>query len=102
MSFTYTYKITGLDIQGNNITGVRWELTGTDSNGEFGVFKGSTPVDKTNQNVESLSQDTVISWVTDVIANNKTYAQHIDIELQRQIDMKATNTLNVPWLKANT
>jgi hypothetical protein len=63
---------------------VRWELIGTDKNGNSAKFFGATPSDKDID--ENSIDEVIIPWLTKTIEKNKVYKKHIDDELIRQIN----------------
>lgn len=116
MSLIYDWKITGLKKQDNPslelnniIVQTYWECTGTDENGNSGTFHGATPfepgkVDPNNFTLyENLTEIQVIGWIKDMINNNPGYKNHIDEQIQKQIDAiihpaVEVNADNLPWI----
>ena len=112
MSLTYAWKLTGLkkasggDLQ-DVVVGTRWELTGTDEDGNSGTFSGATPFKL--ENVEfhnfvpypNLDQDTVIGRIQAEVVGG--YKDHIDQKIQSQIDaakydVKDIQANEFPWI----
>jgi hypothetical protein len=122
MSLTYTWKIKSLKklddpfAELNDIiVQTYWECTGTDSDGNSGTFHGATPfepdqVDPDNfTTYENLTEAQVLGWIQDVVNTNDSYKEHIDRQIQTQIDAIVRPTEEVhadalPWAEpdANT
>ena len=114
MAFTYKYEVTGLKVrdQGgitNFVVQSYWKLTGTDADGNTGTFSGATPFtldpnDNSGPRIpfESLTEEDVITWISDVVNGNPGYKEHIDIQIQKQIDDKITPITepSLPWAPA--
>lgn len=116
MSLTYSWKLKSLkktstgDYQ-DLIVGTNWECTGTDADGNSGTFHGATPFKA--EDVESgsfvaysdLTEETVLNWIKAVVVDG--YKQHVDEQIQKQIDGKKTPVVEVtendlPWAPPNT
>lgn len=113
MALTYTWKITGLkkrdqvNAEGVTLTGAvvqtYWEVKGTDENGDSGSFSGATPF--TAENVpagsfaafETLTEETVLGWIQNVVNNDVSYKQHIDERIISQIDAANVTDAAMPW-----
>jgi hypothetical protein len=122
MALTYTWKIRSLKKQDDPsaelddiIVQTYWECTGTDSDGNSGTFNGATPfepdqVDPDNfTTYENLTEAQVLSWIQDVVNTNDSYKEHINQQIQKQIDAIVRPTVEVnadalPWAEpaANT
>jgi len=122
MALTYTWKIKSLKKQDNPsaklddiIVQTYWECTGTDADGNSGTFHGATPfepdqVDPDNfTTYENLTEAQVLGWIQDVVNTNDSYKEHIDRQIQTQIDAIVRPTVEVnadalPWAEpdANT
>jgi len=122
MALTYTWKIKSLKKQDNPsvklddiIVQTYWECTGTDADGNSGTFHGATPfepdqVDPDNfTTYENLTEAQVLGWIQDVVNTNDSYKEHIDRQIQTQIDaiVRPTEEVNadaLPWAEpdANT
>lgn len=114
MSVTYTMDLTGFKIQStNNLSNVivqtTWTMTGTDANGNTGVFSGATPFDANTINANSfisysnLTSNIVLGWVANVISSNPTYNSHITTVINDQIALKYNPVNEVsgndfPWI----
>lgn len=111
MSLTYTWKLKSLkktstgDYE-NLIVGTQWECTGTDADGNEGTFFGATPFKAEDVESESfvayndLTEETVLSWIKSIVVGG--YKQHVDEQIQKQIDGKKNpivevNSDQLPW-----
>ena len=123
MTLTYTWKIKSLKKQDDPsaelddiIVQTYWECTGTDENGNSGTFHGATPfepdrVDPENfTSYEDLTETQVLSWIQAVVnggvGTTGNYKEHIDQQIQKQIDaivkpMIEVNTDALPWAEPN-
>jgi hypothetical protein len=115
MAFTYTWKIKSLKKQDDPsielndvIVQTYWECAGTDADGNTGTFSGATPFDPDQidpenfTTYENLTEEQVISWIQDVVNGNPTYKNHIDEQIQNQINaivrpMIEVNENSLPW-----
>ena len=113
MNFEYTWEITGIKcIDQENHEGVTllnsvcqtyWKLTGTDSKGNQGVFSGATPFCASKCGSEKycefseLTEAVVLSWVQDIVANDASYKEHIDAQIQKTIDATKITEPSLPW-----
>lgn len=99
MSLTYTWSIKSLKKQDDPsaqlndiIVQTYWECTGTDENGNTGTFNGATPFDPDQVDAanftayESLTEAQVLGWIQAVVNGNPGYKDHIDQQIQKQID----------------
>jgi hypothetical protein len=122
MALTYTWKIKSLKKQDDPsaelndiIVQTYRECTGTDADGNSGTFHGATPfepdqVDPDNfTTYENLTEAQVLGWIQDVVNTNDSYKEHIDRQIQTQIDaiVRPTEEVNadaLPWAEpdANT
>ena len=122
MALTYTWKINGLKKQDNPslelndiIIQTYWECTGTDEDGNSGTFNGATPfepdqVDADNfTTYENLTENQVLGWIQNVVDSNSVYKDHIDEQIQKQINVIINSVVAVdaqalPWAEpsANT
>lgn len=113
MSISYTWKVTGLkvkdvtDSKPNAVVQTYWQKTGTDENGNEGIFAGATPftVDPEDNSgpfipFAQLTEADVIAWIQTVVVNE--YEAHVNDQIQKQIDEKANPITDaaLPW--ANT
>jgi len=113
MDFTYTWAVTNLttatisDLP-NVVLNVKWTLTGTETDGDFGIFNGATPL-TTNDVDQStfvpfneLTEELILSWIKPVVLNNPAYKQHIDDQINKQILSKKeslNSNVPLPWVK---
>jgi hypothetical protein len=105
MALTYTWAITSLkktsegEIQ-NAVVQTHWTCTGTDEDGDSGVFNGATPfplsaVDPaTFVPYEELTEADVIAWVEAVVVG--AYKEHVDAQIMKQIALKKHPVEEVP------
>lgn len=116
MSLTYEWKLKSFKKQDNPsvkvndiIVQTHWELIGTDADGNSGMFSGATPFDPEqvdpNNYTEytALTENQVIGWIQSVVNNNPGYKEHIDRQIQNQINEKAQPVVEVtgntfPWM----
>ena len=113
--FTYKYEVTGLKVkdEGSNTSAVvqtYWKITGTDEDGNEGTFSGATPFTSTTMPegdtflpFEELTEQIVIGWIQDVVeVNNTGFQNHIDEQIQKQINQKITpiKEVTLPWAPA--
>lgn len=105
MSITYTWKITGIKIQdqyGNKDSVVQtyWTKTGIDELGNTGLFNGATPFSTNNISQESfipfdqLTEEIVLGWIKDIVVG--PYEEHVNNQIQKQIDSKRTPIVDTP------
>jgi hypothetical protein len=112
---TFTWEVTGLktrDIENkpSSVVQTYWKKTGTDGNGNTGIFIGATPftVDPTDDSgpfipFEQLTEQDVLDWIKTVVVGD--YEDHVNGQIQKQIDEKASPVIEVslPWAQsANT
>lgn len=113
MTFTYTWKLTGIKKTSSPsasltdvIVGTQWKLTGTDSDDVSGEFSGATPFDLNTINpdhftaYEDLTEEMVLDWIKAIVVGS--YKTHIDEQIQKQIDSKKNPIVDVndgafPW-----
>lgn len=111
MSVTYTWKIKSLKTQKiNNQDGfifqTYWTKTGTDENGNEGVFSGATPFppkpDVPFIPLESLAEETVLDWIKAVVVGE--YENHVNAQIQKSIDDKIALVADtpLPWVTVET
>lgn len=106
MAITYTWKITALKTTDvgdkvNAVVQTYWKKIGTDENGNEGVFDGATPftVDPSDESgpfipFEELTEEDVIAWIQTVVVGS--YEQHVNEQIQRQIDAKINPVVDAP------
>ena len=107
MAIAYTWEITSLKTktEGSNADAVvqtYWKKIGTDSvSSETGEFSGATPL--SSANVESftsfadLTEANVLAWIQAVVVDG--YEEHVNAQIQKQIDGKVTPVTesDLPW-----
>jgi|TARA_B110000259_G_scaffold73239_1_gene86243 hypothetical protein len=115
MAFTYEWKLTGLKRQdtadlNNLVVGTRWELKGTDTDGNEGKFSGATPLDLPDADEDNfiaysdLTEVQILGWVKGIVSGSGpgNYMDHINEQIQKQIDETRYTSLEVqendlPW-----
>lgn len=102
----YTWEVTDMktvDADGveNAVIQTFWKKTGTDDKGNEGVFSGATPFPVSSINPEDfipfnqLTEAEVIVWIQTVVVGS--YAEHVDAQIQKQIDSKNIKDPGLPW-----
>jgi hypothetical protein len=102
----YTWKITsikGMDLPGqpNAIIQTFWTKTGTDEQGNEGVFSGATPFSPDDIDPETfvpydeLTEEVVLSWIQALVVGS--YEEHVNSQIQKQIDSKRISDKPLPW-----
>ena len=115
MALTYEWKLTGLkkrDTADLNdlVICTRWELKGTNENDIHGTFSGATPLDIPDADEEGyiayadLTETQVLGWIKNIVSGSGpgNYMDHINEQIEKQIDEKAYTQLEVqtndlPW-----
>lgn len=115
MALTYRYEVTGIKTKDEVVDSTTnpsavvqtyWKLTGTDEQGNSGSFSGATPFTTTTMPAGStfvpfaeLTEAMVIAWIEDVVETSPGYKQHIDAQIQKQIDEKIrpVTEAQMPW-----
>jgi hypothetical protein len=103
---TYTWKVTGmksmdLPNEVNAIIQTYWTKTGTDAQGNEGTFSGATPFDPATIDPETfipfaqLTEEIVLGWIQAVVVDS--YEQHVNTQIQKQIDQKKIKEEVLPW-----
>lgn len=109
MAISYTWKITTVKTiqQGpysDAVAQVYWSKTGTDENGNVGIFNGTTPLSAANTlpenfiSYEQLSHDIVLTWVQADIDSKSGFAAYIDQVILDDITNGTNKTTSVPPL----
>ena len=114
MALTYEWKLTGLkkgstESAQDVVIGTRWELTGTDEDGNSGTFSGATPFKLENVDFhnfvpyENLDQDTVLGWIQAEVVGG--YRDHVDGRIAEQINAVKMQAADIghtefPWSPA--
>ncbi len=115
MGLTYDWKLVGLRKQNTDtlsdvIVGTTWRLTGTDEDGNSGIFNGATPFEIQDLNGDGfvdyrdLTEELVLDWVKNHVSGStaSNYMNHINQQIQKQIDyVKYARTevaeVDLPW-----
>ena len=105
MALTYVYAVTSLKKTtdgsiDNAVVQSTWTCTGTDADGDSGVFNGATPfplssVDPDNFiPYEELTEADIIGWIQAVVVGS--YKDHIDGQINKQIALIKNPVVEVP------
>jgi len=105
LQYLNTYNLSGTDLN-KVVIKVDWDLIGVDTSGVSGTFTGATPFDPSSVSLSgftpysSLTQDTIVSWLQNVVTG--VYQAHVYEQIQKQIDAKTTplssvDASNLPW-----
>jgi len=110
MAITYAWAVTSLKVkdEGSNINAVvqtYWTKTGTDEDGNTGVFSGATPFTSVDVPAgefvafEDLTEATVLGWIQGVFVGNEAYENHVNEQIAKQIDAKKNLVIekDLPW-----
>ena len=115
MGLTYEWKLVGLKKQNTEalsdvIVGTTWKLTGTDEDGNSGVFNGATPFSHQDLNGDGfvdyrdLTEVLVLGWIQNHVSGSSpsNYMNHINQQIQKQIDYTKyarvdVNEIDLPW-----
>lgn len=108
MAVTYTWAVTGMKVLAsagplsNYVVNVQWTKTGTDENGNTGVFNGATPFQPDPAQpdfvpFDQLTEAIVLSWVQPVVTG--MYEEHVNAQIAKQIADKIDPVTDVtpPW-----
>jgi hypothetical protein len=107
MTITYTWDITSLKVmtvgaEPNYVVQTYWTKTGTDENGNTGVFNGATPLTPNPEQTDfvpydQLTQEIVLSWIQPVVVDS--YENHVNDIIAKQIADKINLVIEeaVPW-----
>jgi len=109
MAITYSWKVTAIrkanleENLENVVVHVRWEKKGVDADGNDGTFQGATPLTNPDPNnflaYEDLTEEIVLDWVKAVVIDS--YEEHVNGQIQKQIDAKKNPVVDVndnfPW-----
>jgi hypothetical protein len=102
----YTWKVTGIKVldlpnEPNTIIQTYWTKTGIDDEKNEGVFFGATPFNPDEIDHDSfvsfaqLTEEIVIGWIQAVVVGN--YEEHVNAQIQKQIDLKKVKEEVLPW-----
>jgi hypothetical protein len=115
MALTYTWSIVSLKKQDNPtlqlndvIIQTYWICSGTDEDGNTGRFHGATAfypeqIDPENFTAyEDLTEAQVLGWIENAVQGDAGYKNHIDEQIQKQIDAIVNPMVEVtgdslPW-----
>lgn len=119
MALTYEWKLTGLTKSNpaaleleNVIIGTRWQVTGTDEDGNSGVFSGATPLPLESVDSENfvayadLTEAQILGWIQDIVSGSapSNYWGHISERIEEQIAQTRDQITSVdgdfPWAPA--
>lgn len=109
MAVTYTWEVTGLKTTtvantSDVVVQTYWKKIGTDEKGNTGEFSGATPFSASNMPANTsfipfsdLTENDVLSWIEAVVVG--TYKDHVDEQIQKQIDLKKNPVVDnpLPW-----
>lgn len=112
MAITYTWAVTSLKTktEGSNTDAVvqtYWTKTGTDKDGNQGVFSGATPFTSATMPegdtfvpFAELTEEIVLDWIKDVVVGG--YEEHVNAQITKQIDGKINivTEATLPWAPA--
>ena len=89
MAFTYEWKVTSLKVRDqvnsegatlpNAVVQTFWEVTGTNEDGDSGMFSGATPFSAENvpegsfKPFADLVEADVLGWIQNVVNNDASY-----------------------------
>jgi hypothetical protein len=121
MALTYTWNLTGLTKSTpstlgveNVIIGTRWQVTGTDEDGNTGTFSGATPLNLETVDLdnftpyEELTESQVLGWIQEIVSGSAVtnYWGHISERIEEQISQTRDRIVAVdndfPWAPAPT
>ena len=105
----YTWKVTGIKTRNegdyqNAVVQTYWTKTGTDEDGNEGVFNGATPFTTTTMPegatfvpFAELTEEIVLGWIKAAVVG---YEDHINEQIQKQIDQKKApvEEPTLPWV----
>ena len=102
----YTWKVTsmkGINLpeEPNTIIQTYWTKTGTDEQGNEGVFSGATPFNPADIDPDNfipydqLTEEIVLGWIQAVVVGS--YEEHVDGQIQKQIDLLKVKDEPLPW-----
>jgi hypothetical protein len=102
----YTWEVTDmktLDADGveNAVVQTYWKKTGINEKGDEGVFSGATPFPVSSIDPEKfipydqLTEAEVLGWIQTVVVGS--YEEHVNAQIQKQIDAKNIQDPGLPW-----
>ena len=108
MAITYTWEVSSLKTkqEGDHADAVvqtYWKKIGTDGDGNEGSFSGATPFSSADVPDDDfvafadLTEAIVLGWIKAICVDG--YEEHVDAQIQKQIDEQITPTAekNMPW-----
>lgn len=108
MEINYIWEISSLGIKNelthsDAVVQVYWKKTGTDLDGNFGIFSGATPFTSDNVPtnefipVNELTEETVLNWIKDIVVDD--YESHVNSEIISQIEYMKNpiRGIELPW-----
>ena len=101
MSMTYTWEVTGLKNRADGtVVQTYWKKTGTDTDGNEGSFAGATPFERDEDDstfvpFANLTEAVVLGWIQAVVVDD--YEDHVNAQIQKQIDGMAVTNVDMPW-----
>jgi hypothetical protein len=107
MTITYTWAVTGMKVttvgtESDYVVQTYWTKTGTDENGNTGVFNGATPIDPNPDQpdfipYDQLTQEIVLGWIQPMVTED--YEAHVDEQIAAQIADKIDPVVDqpLPW-----
>jgi hypothetical protein len=110
MAITYTWAITSMKVtkvgnENDYVVQTYWTKTGTDENGNTGVFSGATPLDPNPDQTDfipydQLTQEIVLGWIQPLVTGG--YEQHVNDVIAKQIAEKVDPVVEqpLPWAPA--
>jgi hypothetical protein len=110
MTITYTWAITSMKVtkvgnENDYVVQTYWTKTGTDENGNTGVFSGATPLDPNPDQTDfipydQLTQEIVLGWIQPLVTGG--YEQHVNDVIAKQIAEKVDPVVEqpLPWAPA--
>ena len=118
MALTLEYSVTSLKVKDetnaegvlleNAVCQTYWKVIGTDENGNKGEFQGATPfsavtVPEANfKAFADLTEADVVAWIQAVVDADPSYKEHIEAQIQREIDKTVTREVAMPWAEEVT
>lgn len=105
MAMTYAWEVTGLkNTQDGTVVQTYWRKVGTDADGNEGSFAGATPFTNGDPTAEDyipfaeLTEADVLGWIQAVVVDD--YEEHVNGQIQKQIDQLAISDAELPWAPA--
>lgn len=116
MAWTYVYQIERMKVKDevnndgvtlqNAVCQTFWKVTGTNSDGDSAEFSGATPLSAASVSLDNftdfstLTEDTVIGWIRNIVEGPNGYIDHINSVMQKQIDVENESEIEssaLPW-----